>query len=698
MPAYKRILPWVLFMSVFLLLYYTSYPSIGWWDSGGLVSNAYNLSIPDPGGSILFVILGRVFTVLFFFLPAVKAVTLVTIISACLTAVFTYRILLTIFDVLPLQVSPGLKMILSFTTALSVPFLYSIWSEANVSREYVLGLFLTSVLVYCSVKIWLSENTAEKRRLFFLTAFIMGIDFASHRLNTPFIPVLFILLIFPMRKELKHLGFWIIPIVLYVLGLSLNLFILIRSPQHPPVSMDDVRNFSQLFDWINMSRYGQSNFSNIFNRMAPFWSYQVNFMYLRYFWWNFIGSNGSGSIFNSTYLSYMPLLLGLAGFIYSLIKRFKIWIFIFSAFFFFSFGLIVYSNIREGFDNIREIDRLFIPSFYIFMLWTGIGIYFITGSLYNLFRKLDFKENTAVVVLAAAGLIFLPLNIISTNWRKCDKSSYYFPYDFAYNLLTGCGKDAVLFTNGDNDTFPLWELQSVENIRPDIAVVNLSLLNTDYYVEQLQRQYKLFPPASDILNPGKFGPSVIKSPVKIKIFGNDPLAEKTGPDTLTVEYAGRNFGKEDMLLAQDKALITLLEFNGWARPVYFSNTVDKGSTVGLSDYIAETGITGRLLPVKGDSILPGQTEYNLLHNYKFGNFNNPDVYADGSTASLFNNYRYIFADLAKYYLMKGNRKRALMLLDTMKSVLPAWRFTGQQNQYIDNFIKNMLNREKFNEK
>ena len=654
-----------------------------------MVSNAYNLGIPSPGGSIFFVILGRVFTVLFFFLPAVKAITLVSVISASLTAVFTYRILLMIFDGLPLQVPFRFKMIVSFTAALGVPFLYSIWSEANVSREYVLGLFLTSVLIYCSVKIWLSENEVEKRKLFFLTVFIMGIDFTAHRLNTPLMPVLLMIMIFPLRKELKHIRFWIILAGLYIAGISLNLFILIRSPLYPPVSMDDVNNFTQLFNWINMTRYGESNFANIFNRMGPFWSYQVNFMYLRYFWWNFLGSNGNG-LFNTFYLSYIPLLLGLAGFAYSLIKRFKIWVFIFVMFFFFSFGLIVYSNIRAGFNNVREIDRLFIPSFYIFMLWVGTGIYFLSGLLYNLFLKINFKENTAVIILSAAGIILLPLNIISVNWWKCDKNGYYFPYDFAYNLLNSCDKNAVLFTNGDNDTFPLWELQSVEHIRPDVAVVNLSLMNTNYYVGQLQRQYKLFPPGSDILKPEKFGPSVIKSPVRIIIYGRDSLDQKTVADTLTVIYAGREMGKKHLLFAQDKALIALLEYNNRARPVYFSNTVDTASTVGLSDYIAEAGIAGRLMPVKGDSILPEQTEFNLLKKYKFENFNYPSVYVDRTTASLFNIYRFIFIDLAKYYLKTGNNKRALTLFNIMQSKLPAWRFTGKQNKYVYEFKKNML--------
>jgi hypothetical protein len=684
----KRAAAGILFISIFILLYITSYPSIGWWDSGFFVTCANNLSVPDPGGSILYVLLGRVFIILFFFLPAVKAVTLINIISAGLASVFAYYTLLIIFENLPIQLSETVKVLTSFFASLSIPFLYSIWLESTAQRIYVLGLLLTGILIYCSIKIWFSQDETEKRKLIYLIVFLLGLDYTAHRLNTPFIPIVLVLLIFSLRKELKQFRFWFILVGLYFLGFSLNLFPLIRSQSHPPFSMDDIQNFSQLYAWIDMKRYGESNFSNIFNRRASFWSYQVNHMYLRYFGWNFLGTQGNGTIFNQFYFSFIPLLLGITGFIYSLIKKFKIWILIFVTFFLFSFFLVVYANISEGFEFIREIDRLFIPSFFVFTIWIGIGLYFLMNLVNKLLLKIHFTGKIAVMKLSFIAFLILPLNIIITNWFKCDRSSYYFPGDFAYNLLAGCGRNAMLFTNGDNDTFPPWYLQSVEKVRPDVALINLSLLNTSFYVEQLQRAYHLFPANSDVLNPDRFQPSRIDSVVSIKIeFKDSLLTDKE--NTIKAKYEGRNFGKVMGLLPQDKALINLLETNCKERPAYFSITVDPGSTLGLSSYLSNAGMIRKLVPVKGDSILPRQLEDNLLKNYRYRNFNNPDVYTDRTVNNLFNNYRHLFIQLSRYYLNKGDKEKAKEIFNFMESKLPEWRFSEDQNRSVLEYKKKL---------
>ena len=685
----KRAAAGLLFIIIFILLYITSYPSIGWWDSGEYASHAFILSIPSPGGSILYVLLGKVFIILFSFLPAIKAVNLVSIISVCLASVFAYFTLLIIFENLTIQLSETGRILISFISALSIPFLYSIWSEAGVSRIYVLGLLLTGILVYCSVRIWFSSDEKEKIRLIYLIVFLLGIDYTAHRLNTPFVPVVLLLLLFPLRKELKKFRFWFILIGLYLTGFSLNLFILIRSQTHPPFALDNIRNFSQLFAWINMKRFGESNFSIIFNRRGPFWSYQVNHMYLRYFGWNFWGTQSGNTLFSQLYVSYIPVLLGLTGFIYSLIKNIKVWILLFVTFFFFSFGLIAYSNTRQGFEFIREIDRLFIPSFFVFVFWIGIGLYFLISLINKLLQKIIVTKKSAVVILSIVGFLILPLNIIVSNWFKCDRCGYYFPDDFAYNMLAGCGKNALLFTNGDNDTFPLWYLQSVEGIRRDVAVINLSLLNTqDFYTEQIQREYNLFPDNSDILIPEKYIPSRINSPISVKIPVRDSSFKI---DTIKTEYGGRDFGKIKGMLPHDKALMSLLKTNSPERPIYFAVTVDSNNMVGTSAYLSTVGMIRKLSPFKGDSILPEQLEYSLIKKYKYRNFNNPDVYTDRVTNNLFNNYRNLFIQLSRYYLIKGNKEKARDIFNIMQSKLPMWRFTKEQNKDVTEFNKELGN-------
>ena len=235
-------------------------------------------------------------------------------------------------------------------------------------------------------------------------------------------------------------------------------------------------------------------------------------------------------------------------------------------------------------------------------------------------------------------------------------------------MLSGCEKNAILFTNGDNDTYPLWYLQTVEGIRPDIKIINLPLLNTDFYISQLQQKYKLFPDNSDVFIPEKFRPSIIDSSITINIDGSE------SSENLKIKYTGRSFGSKNGILPQDKALISLLEKNSWQRPVYFALTVSKDNTVGLGDYLSTTGMIQKLQPVEGDSVMYQELEENLLNRYRYRSFNDPGVYSCGTTNMLFNNYRLLFLMLSQYYLNKGDKAKARQIFNLMESRLPSWRF------------------------
>ncbi len=669
-----KYISWVLFLLSFLILYYTSYPSIGWWDSGIYPISAFNLSIPSPGGSIVYILLGKFFTIIFFFLPAIKAITLVSIVSTGLASVLVYYSLLEILSVLKKSSGTNIRLV-SFLTALSLPFLFSVWAEANVSRVYALGLFLTAVILYSTVKIWFSGDEQVKQKYFFLIVFVMAIDYSAHRLNLPFVPIIIILLFLPLRKNLLSIKFWAVIIILLITGLSVHLFLLIRSIQNTPVRMDDVRSIKDLLAWITMKRYGQSNLSMIFQRQAPFWDYQVNFMYLRYFNWNFLLTQGIGIFHSSAFLNYIPFLLGAAGFIYSLVKRIKVWLLLFLPFLFYSFGLIIYSNINFGFHNIREIDRLFLPSFMIFLLWIGIGLFISCEALSYLLKR--YKVNTKLIFFTPLiiGFIALPLNIIITNWKACDKSEYHFPADFAFNALSSCNKNAVLFTNGDNDTFPLLYMQNIEGYRTDVSVVNLSLLNTDFYVKELMESKNGFNIDSALLSPEEFAPSLLKQPEKIILpFKDDLTAGNSGLDTLSTEFTGRKMGSYSVIMPQDKILLSFLRRNIWKRAVYFCVTVAEDNLIGLGKYLNLEGVVSKLVPVKDEKITPVKLETNLMYTYRYGVLNNKNVTIDKTTKNMFLNFRQAFYELESYYLSKGDTKKAGEVIRFMKVYLPDWRF------------------------
>jgi hypothetical protein len=291
-----------------------------------------------------------------------------------------------------------------------------------------------------------------------------------------------------------------------------------------------------------------------------------------------------------------------------------------------------------------------------------------------------------LIILILIGFFLLPLNIFITNLHECNKNGNYFPADFAYNMLTGCEKNAILFTNGDNDTYPLWYLQTVEGIRPDIAVINLPLLNTDFYIGQLQKRYTLFPEDSPVFDPEKFRPSLIDSSIIINIKGS----ESSHQHNSRFEYTGRNFGGKRGIIPQDIALISLLEKNSWQRPVYFAVTVSQDNMIGLTGTLSTCGMIQKLQPVKGDSVIYQELEENLLNRYRYRNFNDPGVYSDGTTNMLFSNYRALFMMLSQYYLNKGDKDEARQIFDLMESKLPSWRFGNSEIEEIQKF-RQLLN-------
>ena len=699
----KKTIPALLFLISFFILLYTSYPSIGWWDSGFYAAASKDLGIPNPGGSILFILLGKIFSLLFFFISTAKAVTLVNIISTSIAAVFLYYALLILFRNLPIQADDTVKISASFLTALSLPFMYSVWIQSNVTRVYILGLLFTGIIIFCTIKIWFSQDESQKVSFFLLIVFLMGLDYTAHRLNSPFLPMILILLMFPLRKHLLSLKFWVAIIILYFMGQSLHLYLLFRAQVHPPLDDGYTDTISKLIPWITMEQYGEkSNLQLLFQRRAPLWDYQIKYMYIRYFGWNFLGKEGLAIFFHQSYLSIIPFIVGCIGFIYSLLKRARVWIVIFIVFLFYSIILVFYLNVEQGFHNIREIDRLFIPSYFIFLMWLGIGLYFLFSLILKLFKTNNLNKKIAFISLIVIGFVFIPFNQIVSNWNECNKNRYYFPEDFAYNLLNSCEPDAILFTNGDNDTYPLWYLQFSEGVRRDVRVVNLSLLNLRENIKRLRDQQRKVPISLDDeeIDNLRFRPWHEKKTITIPIPKDrydlyldelesidSTLIEIENPQ-LSFDVAPTIQGKG--IRVQDLMIIDILKTNQFKQPIYFSTTVVPMNLIGLDEYLSTVGIVRKLLPVRNIRILPEETERLLTQVYRYRSFNDPEVNVDNGTANLYLNFRNISLMLTYYYLRIGNKEKAQEIYNFLQEKLPKWRFKEEQNVFLINVERVLL--------
>ncbi len=253
---------------------------------------------------------------------------------------------------------------------------------------------------------------------------------------------------------------------------------------------------------------------NFINNLRFFLSYQVGWMYFRYFMWNFAGRQndiqGHGDVLHGNWISgikfldelrlgpqdnlpdkwehrrsrnvyyLLPLLLGLIGLFYSYRNQEYFWTVML---FFLMTGLAIVVYLNQTPYQPRERDYAYAGSFYVFAIWIGLGVL----AIYEWLRK-GIKKDTASAVVAFVLTIGVPVLMGFQNWDDHDRSHRYHTRDFAYDYLMSCAPNAILFTYGDNDTFPLWYMQEVEGVRTDVRVVNLSLLSTDWYIKQIRRK------------------------------------------------------------------------------------------------------------------------------------------------------------------------------------------------------------------
>lgn len=214
---------------------------------------------------------------------------------------------------------------------------------------------------------------------------------------------------------------------------------------------------------------------SFFDNITFFVNYQLGYMYFRYFIDNFTCSESQTS---SPFL-VLPFVLGLLGIVFHFAKDTRNFMVVLILFFFTSIALVVYLN-QPAYEP-RERDYVYAVSFYAYSVWIAMGV----AAICSLAYRLKFMRNTVATVLLSGCLLCIPAAMATHNWDSHNRSGQYLPHDIAYNFLQSCPHNAILFTNGDNDTFPLWYLQQVEKVRTDVRIINLSLLHSPWYIAQM---------------------------------------------------------------------------------------------------------------------------------------------------------------------------------------------------------------------
>ncbi|MFA5669644.1 MAG: DUF2723 domain-containing protein [Balneolaceae bacterium] len=568
---------------------------------------------------------------------------------------------------------------------------------------------------------------------------------------------------YTQKKKLRLPNIVLISYLMILIGYSSYSVIMIRSIADPPIDENDPETIEAFVSYLKREQYGSTpilkgkNFDNVTGQISRneesffprrysqdpnhlkfysrydsnwsfFWNYQVNHMYIRYFNWNFIGREadvqdaGWQSGFsaprypdnmasNSYY--YIPFILGIFGLIYHFSSDWRRAFAVTVLFIVTGLAIIVFLN-QTPFQP-RERDYAYVGSYFAFAIWIGLGV---TG-LVDLAKSYLKEKPTIAYGIIGLCLLGSPLLMASQNWDDHDRSSRYVAPDYAKNLLNSVAPNAILFTNGDNDTFPLWYAQEVEGVRTDVRIVCLSLLNTDWYIKQLKKQWShesaplpitLSDAEIDQMTAGlsAWQPTNITIPVDKellkKAFSEDaeykeaigvksdvtiPILQ-TGTDfeipvdslddEMSWHFAGRLFGQDAngndirYLQTQDRLILELLQQNNWLRPVYFANTVSQSSQLNLQPYFRTEGKAYRVIPKKSDHRTQGYIDTDIhtdrLRKFEFRNWNDSNLYLDENIRRMLGNYRYNFLQLAERFMELNQPDSAAYWLNLGEEKVP----------------------------
>jgi hypothetical protein len=487
------------------------------------------------------------------------------------------------------------------------------------------------------------------------------------------------------------------------------------------------------------------------NNLTFFFKYQIGHMYLRYFMWNFSGRQndiqGHGNVINGNWMSgiyfiddarlgnqdmvpdhmknnparnkyYMlPLILGLIGLLFHYKKHKHDFTIVLMLFILTGIAIVVYLNQYPL--QPRERDYAFAGSFYAFSIWLGLGV----AGIIDLLKK-KLPQTVSAILVSILTLIFVPGIMASENWDDHDRSGRYTARDLAYNYLNSCNENAILFTNGDNDTFPLWYAQEVEGIRTDIKVCNLSYLRAAWYIDQMNRKsYESerlpFSLTHDKYHKGnrdilpiydRVGQAVDVKDVVDFIASDDPKTKINSPfvaneminyiptkkykldinkdnilskGIVSEKYKDRivdqmewSFG-QSYLYKDGLMLLDMLATNNWERPIYWAMTVSSSKYFNLQKYFKVDGLSYQLVPILAESerFYNGEVDSdvmfnNVMNKFRWGGIEDNDIYFDENNIRMFSNLRSSFGRLAEKLIEENKKDSALLVLDRCMELFP----------------------------
>jgi len=632
-------------VAVCLVVYWlTAYPTITWWDSSPYSLAAVTLGITHPPGSLLLTILGWLVTRLPLGLPAALLLNLFAGVLAALATGLAYVGALRLFrlagerDSARTDNSGPVAVVGAAFGALPLAFCATLWEHAVKFTPYVLTTVFTGLILLVMLGWWENASRPHAWRWLALLGLLFGLDFSVHRTNLLLVPALLVWISLRHGRTLASPKAWLAGLGGVMAGLAVHLLIIPLAASDPTLNFGDPSTWPRFYEYVSLSQYGGGFLVELFPRKAPFWAVQVMDL-VRAFVANFFGVRGPLGA-----LGVLPGAFGILGIVLLWRRHRRLGTALVALIVVHAAVTVLYFNIPANF--FRPFTRHYLPVFVPFAVAIAYGVY---GTLHRIV-ELSWGREQYVLGWSGVLLAVIPASQVARSWAAVTGADQHFTADYATNVLLGLPPGAILFTSGDNDTWPLLYVQAAEGVRPDVQVVNLSLTNSVWYVEQLVRRDPGFPLALSAdqrraLTTGPWTDTVLSIPV-------NGAAERLGlprgsavPDAITLAAVSTLNGQA--VLRQDLILLRILEDNRWRRPFCLGLGLAPGSYVWLAPYRRVDGLFGRVVPTQDPPPDLRTLRANVLRTYEYRGYADSTVRLDDVARQMGQHYAAGFMALAR---------------------------------------------------
>ena len=637
----------------------TAYPTITWWDSSSYSLAARTLAIAGQPGSLLLTLLGWPVAQLPIGSSPAHLLNLLAGVLAALVVALVFALSLRLrrmaheHDHDHPAFAAGAAL-----GALTFAFSDTLWTYATAFTPYILTPVFTALVLWTMLRWWNDADRADAWRWIALLGLLFGLDFSVHRTNALLGPGVLAWILIRDRRTLGRAHTWLGGVGGLAVGLAVQLLVIpIATHTTSPLDWVVPNTWQRFWDYITLKDLGGGFLLSLFPRKAHLWSVQTVDV-LRALAANFFQWKGPASVLGA--LPACAAMFGLAVLWRGNRRLAAAWVIVIALQF---AATVLYFNTPANF--FRSFDRHYLPIFVPIAVLVAFGM----GATIE--RAWALVRTPRLVASALVGLV--PAALLLGNWSEHDASKRWFARDFATNVLEALPRNAILFTVGDNDTFPLMYVQGVEGVRRDVAILNLSVANLPEYEQRRRRRDPSFPvsmptPERRALTARDWTDTTLTVPVE----GNaEQLGLRPGtPAPASITFTGVRPTTGLRMLPSELTVFDIVRTDRWRRPLAFAITGSTSSMMWLAPYGRLEGLFWRVVPQRDSPVDVELLRERLLNGMQYRGFDDPAVRVEDFTRNIAMQYYAAARELLQAENARGDVDRCKTDMRSFEAKIP----------------------------